>query len=213
MSKLSDERREYARGSLEFDELGDAPLGALSRWIDEALAAGAAEPTAMVVATVGADGMPSARVLLCKGIDAEGLCFYTNYDSRKGRELAANPRAAATFFWAALERQVRVEGLVERVSREQSERYFHSRPRGSQLAAVASRQSAPIESRAVLESELLRLDALHPDDVPLPERWGGYLLRPLAIEFWQGRTSRLHDRFRFERAAVSTPWRVERLAP
>jgi pyridoxamine 5'-phosphate oxidase len=210
---LSDDRREYARASLDAADLGDDPLVALARWIDEARTANALEPTAMTLSTVDADGTPSARVVLCKGLDAQGLAFFTNYNGRKGRALAAEPRAAATFFWPTLERQVRVEGRTTRISREASERYFHSRPRASQLAAHASRQSAPIVDRSQLEAEVARLDALYPDVIPLPEFWGGYLLTPRAIEFWQGRRSRLHDRITFSREADDAPWRVTRLAP
>jgi pyridoxamine 5'-phosphate oxidase len=211
VDKLADERRDYARGVLDAEDLGTDPLAALSRWIDEALAQKAMEPTAMNLATVGDDLMPSARLVLCKRVDAEGIRFYTNYESQKGRQLAHNPRAAATFFWPELERQVRLEGLVERVTHEESETYFHSRPRKSQLAALASHQSAPLESRDVLQAEMDRLDALHPDVVPMPATWGGYLLRPRMLEFWQGRRSRLHDRIRFDPGKEG--WRVTRLAP
>jgi pyridoxamine 5'-phosphate oxidase len=209
---LSDERREYTRAHLEQAQLGDDPLLALQSWIDEARAVGALEPTAMTLCTVDADGTPSARIVLCKGLDARGLSFYTNYESRKGRALAAEPRAAATFFWPALERQARVEGHTTRLAREDSDRYFHSRPRGSQLAALASAQSDVLADRGALEAEVARLDALYPGVVPLPDFWGGYLLAPRAIEFWQGRPSRLHDRIAYSRDDGGA-WRVTRLAP
>jgi pyridoxamine 5'-phosphate oxidase len=211
VDKLADERRDYARGALEAQDLGDDPFAALARWIDAAMAQGALEPTAMNIATVGDDLMPSARMVLCKRVDAEGVRFYTNYASQKGQQLGHNPRAAATFFWPELERQVRLEGLVERMAHDESERYFHSRPRKSQLAALASHQSAPLESRDVLQRELDRLDALHPDVVPMPATWGGYLMRPRMFEFWQGGLSRLHDRIRFDPGQKG--WRVTRLAP
>ena len=211
VDKLADERRDYARGTLDERDLGADPLAALSRWLDEAMAQGALEPTAMNVATVGDDLMPSARVVLCKHLDAEGLRFYTNYGSKKGKQLGHNPRAAATFFWPELERQVRIEGLVERTSHEDSETYFHSRPRLSQLSALASHQSEPLESREALRQAVEALDRAHPGAVPMPPHWGGYLLRPRTIEFWQGGVSRLHDRLRFELGAHG--WRIQRLYP
>jgi pyridoxamine 5'-phosphate oxidase len=212
MSSLRDHRTDYRLAVLDVATLGDDPIAALARWIDEALDAGAAEPTAMTLATVDADGSPSARVVLCKGVSADGLRFYTNYDSRKGEALAHEPRAALCFFWPALERQARVEGKVTRVSREESEQYFHSRPRGSQIAALASRQSHELADREALVAEVERLEKAHPDEVPLPESWGGYVLAPTRIEFWQGRPSRLHDRVVFTRDGDEA-WRVARLAP
>jgi pyridoxamine 5'-phosphate oxidase len=211
MTSLEDVRVDYAKAALEPADLGADPLAALSRWIDDARSAGAAEPTAMTLCTVDDDGTPSARVVLCKAVAADGVRFFTNYDSRKGRALAADPRAALCFFWPVLERQVRLEGVTTRVPREESERYFHSRPRGSQLAALASQQSEPLASRLALVAEVERLTALHPGEVPMPPHWGGYLLAPTAIEFWQGRPSRLHDRVQFTRAGDA--WRVARLAP
>ncbi len=213
MAWLSDERKDYRAATLDVADLGADPIAALARWIDVARDAGAPEPTAMVLSTVDADGTPSGRVLLCKGVDGDGLRFFTNYDSRKGRALAAGPHAAATFFWPSLERQARVEGVTERLPRAESEAYFHSRPRGSQLAAAASAQSRAIAARAPLEAEVARLDAAHPQRVPIPEAWGGYVLRPLAIEFWQGRPSRLHDRVLFTRASVDAAWSATRLQP
>lgn len=211
MDKLADQRRDYARGSLDEGDLGADPLAALTRWIDEALAQQALEPTAMNLATVGDDLMPSARMVLCKRVDAEGLRFYTNYGSQKGKQLGHNPRAAATFFWPELERQVRIEGLVERTSHDDSETYFHSRPRLSQLSALASQQSEPLATRATLLQSIEALDRAHPDVVPMPAHWGGYLLRPRMLEFWQGGRSRVHDRIRFDLGAHG--WRVHRLYP
>lgn len=211
MTDLHNQRKEYDKGTLEAVDLGVDPLVALSHWLAEALATGALEPTAMNLATVGADLMPSSRVVLAKRIDDEGIRFYTNYDSHKGRELSANPRAAANFFWPALERQVRIEGLVERTPHDESLAYFHSRPRKSQIAALASKQSALLVTRAALETEVSRLEEAYPDEVPMPAHWGGYLLRPRAFEFWQGRRSRLHDRIRFEH--VGKGWKTTRLNP
>ncbi len=213
MSSLEDQRKEYEGSTLDFADLGDDPVAALARWIEEALKKAVLEPTAMTLSTVGEDGGPSSRVVLCKGVTPEGLTFYTNYESRKGTDLERQPRAAANFFWPSLERQVRVEGVISKVSREQSERYFHSRPRGSQLAALVSRQSAPLPSRDAIDSALAQAITQHPDRVPLPAFWGGYLLAPTRIEFWQGRRSRLHDRIVFLRADVAGTWRHDRLYP
>lgn len=159
------------------------------------------------------DGRPSARQVLLKGFDAHGFRFFTNYDSRKGRDIAANPQVALCFWWAALDRQVRVEGVASRVSRPESEAYFRSRPREHQLGALASHQSAPIDSRAVLEAEYRRLSELYPtaDGIPMPANWGGFLVHPTTIEFWQGRASRLHDRLLYTRDRDT--WRLVRLSP
>ena len=170
------------------------------------------EPNAMVLSTCGRDGRPSSRTVLLKGLDGRGFVFYTNYDSRKGRELEGNPRASLLFPWVALERQVIVEGAVTRVAREESEAYFHSRPRLSQLAAWASQQSSIVAGRAVLEDAMRAVDAKHAGrEVPVPPHWGGYRLSPESVEFWQGRRSRLHDRLRYRRDGGA--WTVERLSP
>jgi pyridoxamine 5'-phosphate oxidase len=166
----------------------------------------------MTLATATPDGRPSARMVLLRGFDERGFCFYTNYESRKGGELAANPNAALVFWWGELERQVRIEGRVERTSRSESEAYFRSRPPGSQLSAAASPQSQVIDGRAVLEERVARLATGQKDgEVPLPGFWGGYRLVPEVVEFWQGRPNRLHDRLRYRRAGDR--WRIERLAP
>jgi len=185
------------------------PLATFHEWFEEARAAGVEVPEAMTLATAGADGRPSARMLLLKSADDRGFTFFTGYESRKGRELAQNPRAALVFYWRPLGRQVRVEGAVRRLSPEESDVYWATRPLRSRAAAAASRQSEPIASREALETEFERQLAL--GEPARPERWGGYLLEPEAIELWQHRDDRLHERFRFTRAREG--WRSERLAP
>lgn len=211
---LADLRQEYSLGGLSEEQAGDDPLLLFQRWFDEAVAAGLPEPNAMVLATATPDGQPSARMVLLKGFDARGLTFFTSYQSRKARELSANPRAALVFPWHALERQVRVEGVVERTSDEESDEYFRTRPLGSRLGAWASQQSAVIPDRSYLERQHALWLARYPQgDVPRPPHWGGYRLVPLVFEFWQGRPNRLHDRIQFSRLHSSAPWRRSRLAP
>ena len=189
------------------------PLEQLAHWYEHAVAAGLPEPEAMALATATPDGAPSVRFVLLKGIDARGVEFYTNYESRKGRELAANPRGALAILWKPLQRQVRVEGAVERLSAAESDAYFATRARGSRLGAWASRQSTEIPDREFLEARLAQADADHPgEDVPRPDYWGGYVLRPDAIEFWEGRPNRLHDRELFTRVAGGG-WTSRRLSP
>ena len=205
-------RREYAREALAEADVDADPVVQFGRWFELAEQAGLLEPTAMTLATATPDGRPSARMVLLRGFDERGFCFYTNYESRKGIELAANPRAALVLWWGELERQVRIEGTVTRTSREESEAYFHSRPPGSQLSAAASPQSRVIEGRATLERRVAELATGSPDGkVPLPEFWGGYRLAHEVVELWQGRPNRLHDRLRYRR--VGDAWRIERLAP
>jgi pyridoxamine 5'-phosphate oxidase len=170
------------------------------------------DANATVLSTVDKNGRPSSRNVLLKGVDERGFIFFTNYDSRKGLELAENPSAALTFYWPELERQVCIAGSVEKISREESEKYFKSRPRGSQLAAWASNQSDIVKDRAALEAKWNEMEKKFPNEVPLPPNWGGYVLKPERIEFWQGRASRLHDRFQYTRQPDNS-WKLERLAP
>lgn len=211
-TRLSDLRKEYTRAGLRESDAEPDPSEQFRRWFDEALAAGLHEPNAMVLATAGPDGAPSARVVLLKGFDGRGFVFYTNYEGRKGREIEANPRAALLFYWGELERQVRVEGAVARVSEEESDAYYASRPRGSRLGALASQQSRLVESREVLEGRIRHLEAEYEGrEVPRPSFWGGYRVQPETFEFWQGRENRLHDRLVYHR--TSGGWKMERLQP
>jgi pyridoxamine 5'-phosphate oxidase len=210
---LGDLRVDYRRGGLSESDVDPDPIVQFQRWFAQARQAVSKEPNAMTLATATAEGQPSARIVLLKGVDANGFTFYSNYESQKGRELLENPHAALVFYWAELERQVRIQGTVEKVSREESEAYFHSRPRGSQLGALASRQSRVIAGRQALEERLAQLEQnLGGAAVPLPEDWGGFRLRPESIEFWQGRPNRLHDRLRYLKDGDGN-WRVERLSP
>jgi pyridoxamine 5'-phosphate oxidase len=233
---IADLRREYKLTALRRDDLDADPVAQFRKWFEQAegsraagrwrsffigvyksfLALGGSPPidaNAATLATADKQGRPSARVVLLKGLDERGFIFFTNYDSRKGTELTDNPHAALVFYWADQERQVCIAGDVTRISREESEAYFKSRPRGSRLAAWASRQSEVLESRDVLEAHWKELEKKYPGDaVPLPPFWGGYVLAPTRIEFWQGRPSRLHDRFRYLKQPGNA-WRIERLSP
>ncbi|HSS79282.1 MAG TPA: pyridoxamine 5'-phosphate oxidase [Thermoanaerobaculia bacterium] len=211
--KVADVRREYALAGLSEENLAADPIDQLRLWLDQAREAQPEDFTAMVLATADREGRPAARVVLLKGLDERGLVFYTHYESRKGQELLENPKAALVFYWSALERQVRIEGTVEKISREESAAYFDTRPRGSRLGAWASPQSRPLAGRDELEERVAAAAERFADgDIPLPDDWGGYLVRPESIEFWQGRPSRLHDRLRYERHPEGG-WRIERLAP
>jgi pyridoxamine 5'-phosphate oxidase len=206
-------RVDYSRGRLDEADVSPDPVEQFGRWFNEARAANVPEANAMTLATADAEGNPSARIVLLKSFDARGFAFYTNYDSRKGRELAVNPRAALCVFWQPLERQVRVEGTVERVGREESEAYFSGRPRQAQIGAWVSQQSSPITSRAELERIEAELQQrFEGKPVPLPDYWGGYRVVPRAIEFWQGRPSRLHDRLLYT-SSEGGGWVLRRLSP
>ena len=232
---ITDLRREYRLAGLKREDLTDDPIAQFKRWLEQSSGAraggrwrgffirlyksllliGGVQPTelnAMALATADAQGRPSTRIVLLKGVDERGFIFYTNYESRKGRELAENPHAALTFYWADQERQVCVAGLVSKLPEAESEAYFKSRPRGSRIGAWASNQSRPVRDRAVLDAQWRHFEALYPgEEIPKPPHWGGYVLTPERIEFWQGRPNRLHDRFRYSRSPEGA-WKIDRLS-
>ena len=229
---LADIRREYAQGELRRADLDANPVAQFNRWFAQAssgsrwrkigialyklwhavLGHTPIDVNAMVLATMDKAGRPSTRAVLLKGVDERGFVFYTNYDSRKGLELAENPNAALTFYWPDMERQVCVAGTVSKISREESEAYFKTRPRGSRLATWASNQRDVVKDRAALDAKWNEAAKKFPDDVPLPPNWGGYVLKPERIEFWQGRPNRLHDRFCYTRQPDNS-WKLERVSP
>ncbi|GAB4021265.1 pyridoxamine 5'-phosphate oxidase [Spirosoma migulaei] len=211
-SAISDLRNEYTLSGLDTADVAPDPITQFRQWFDAALQAGVPEPNAMHLSTVTAEGRPDGRIVLLKDVSNEGFAFYTNYESRKGRELTQHPFATLTFFYPELERQIRIEGVVEKVRPEESDAYFSSRPRGSQIGAWVSHQSNVIDSRDVLEDRQRELEAQFAHKpVPRPPYWGGFRVLPDAIEFWQGRPSRLHDRIRYK--IVDGNWQIERLAP
>jgi pyridoxamine 5'-phosphate oxidase len=209
---LASRREEYARGGLAESDLADDPIGMFERWYADAVAAGLHEPNAMAVSSATPDGSPSVRLVLLKGVSPDGFVFYTNLASRKGHELLANPRCALLFPWHPLERQVRIEGHAAELPRVEVAAYFGTRPRGSQLGAWASHQSSVVSGRAELDEEYAAVEARFAgQDVPVPEEWGGFRVRPERVEFWQGRTGRMHDRLVYRR--TDGGWATERLAP
>jgi pyridoxamine 5'-phosphate oxidase len=211
LERLAQLRRDFTSRGLDESEVARDPFEQFRRWMDEALSADIIDANAMNLATVGPDGRPSSRIVLLKGFDRDGLVFFTNYESRKGRDFAANPFAAVNFFWPQLDRQIAVSGSVERTSREESEAYFHSRPLESRFSALASQQSAAISSRADLERRVAELREQYGDSPPCPAFWGGFRVRPDRFEFWQGRPNRLHDRIEYRLAGGR--WEIRRLSP
>lgn len=213
MQQLSEIRKEYSKASLDIKTISSNPISQFETWFREALQSQIPEPNAMTLATVNADGRPSARVVLLKGVEQNKFLFFTNYQSDKGKQLEQNPACALTFFWPELERQIRIEGLALRVDAERAEEYFQSRPRGSQIGAWSSPQSSVIENRIILEERVRQMETKFEGQtvLPKPQQWGGYEVDPLLIEFWQGRPSRLHDRIRFSK--IDGVWQVHRLAP
>lgn len=205
-------RQDYSAAELAEADVDKSPVVQFGKWFKDALDAQLHEPNVMTLATADLTGKPTARILLLKGFDEDGFVFFTNYASKKGEQLAENPQAAMVFFWPELQRQVRIEGVVSRVSAEESTAYFHSRPSGSQIGAMASPQSTVIQNREVLQERVEELKAAYAEkEIPRPEHWGGYLLKPDHIEFWQGRPSRLHDRITY--TSVNGIWTINRLAP
>jgi pyridoxamine 5'-phosphate oxidase len=223
-NEIADIRKDYKLASLEEADVASNPFDQFTRWWNDAVASQIDEVNAMTLATANAAGVPAARIVLLKGYNPNGFIFFTNYESDKGKNLAQNPRAALVFFWKELERQIRIEGTVEKVSGEESDRYFNSRPASSRIGAWASPQSAVIENRLVIEQNVERYSSIFANDsIERPDHWGGYIVKPTSIEFWQGRSSRLHDRIRYVvensayNAATDTRtdlnWKIERLAP
>ncbi len=210
---IADIRAEYSKHTLDISDVQGDPIEQFQLWFDEANKVEISEVNAMHLSTVNPNGMPSSRIILLKGIENNGFVFFTNYQSDKGKDLDANPAAALLFFWKELERQVRIQGHVEKISKDDSEQYFQSRPKGSQIGAWTSPQSTVIESRELLEERENAIAEKYKDEevLPKPEQWGGYILKPIRIEFWQGRPNRLHDRILYSQ--VDGHWKINRLAP
>lgn len=210
--KIEDIRKDYTKDVLVINDLCSNPTEQFESWFSKALKSGVLEANALVLSTISESGTPNARVVLLKGIVSEGFKFFTNYNSDKGKELDLNPMASMTFFWPQLEQQVRISGLIEKLSAEDSDAYFNSRPQGSKISAIASNQSSKVNHRNELTQEVERLESLYKNaEIKRPDHWGGYLLKPSKVEFWQGRPSRLHDRFLYE--LIDGDWCISRLAP
>lgn len=210
---LSNIRREYISETLDEKDIHENPFKQFEKWIEQALKAELLEATAMNLATASADGLPTSRIVLLKEYDESGFVFFSNYGSRKGQQIAENPNACLLFYWVALERQVTIEGTIEKIDRKESEEYFHSRPVESQIGALASEQSTPVSSRKELEDKFEELSKKFGNkEVPMPESWGGYRVIPQRIEFWQGRRSRMHDRIEYQKQTEGD-WKIQRLAP
>lgn len=213
MTHIAELRENYTKGTLNINDVSLEPIAQFQRWFNEAVETQLPEPNAMHLATVGADDKPVGRIVLLKGVDSKGFTFFTNYQSRKGSDLAVHPYAAITFFWVELERQVRIEGMIEKVSDQESDAYFAVRPRSSQIGAWVSAQSTVIESRELLEERTQHYEVeFAGKPVPRPAHWGGYCLAPYYVEFWQGRPSRLHDRIAYTKLDTDD-WKIERLSP
>lgn len=214
--KIEDLREDYSLATLEESDVFESPIRQFQKWFKEALDTKTGEPNVMTLATATKEGVPSARIVLLKGVSEEGFCFYTNYNSHKGQELQENPNVSLVFFWEALERQVRIQGMAYPMTEAQSTEYFQSRPKGSQIGAWASPQSQVLDDRDILEQNVAQLSEKYAeqDKLPKPPHWGGYLVKPYKVEFWQGRSSRLHDRLLYTLTNLEpVKWTIERLAP